>query len=252
MVPDASGVPDLAYAAAMLILFDVDGTLLLSSRQGARAMQEAGKRVVGEHFTLEGVEFAGRLDPLIWADGMRRSGAVADAKAHQAFREAYGAALARRLEPAGVAYALPGVPELLDALDRRPHTTLGLLTGNYPETGAIKMRAAGLDPERFAVPVWGIDGPDRRSLLPVGLARYEALHGYALGRERVVVVGDTPHDIDCAHANGCIALAVATGPSYAGPELASHDPELLLDDLTDTTRILRWLDALPQREAGPA
>ncbi len=231
----------------MLILFDVDGTLLLSSHQGARAMQEAGKRVVGEHFTLEGVEFAGRLDPLIWADGMRRSGERLDAPVHDAFRAAYGEALARRLEPAGVAYALPGVPALLDALARRPRTTLGLLTGNYPETGATKLRAAGLDPERFTIPVWGTDGPNRRSLLPVGLARYEALHGHTLGPERVVVIGDTPHDIDCAHANGCVALAVATGPSYTRESLARHHPELLVDDLRDTASIMTWLDALPHR-----
>lgn len=231
----------------MLILFDVDGTLLLSSRQGAKAMQEAGRRVVGEHFTLEGVEFAGRLDPLIWADGMRRSGEVCEARVHDAFRTAYGESLARRLEPAGVAYALPGVPALLEALARRPQTTLGLLTGNYPETGAHKLRAAGLDPERFAIPVWGTDGPDRRSLLPVGLARYEAMHGHALGPERVVVIGDTPHDIDCAHAHGCVALAVATGPSYTREDLATHDPDLLLDDLRDTAGIMAWLDALPHR-----
>lgn len=229
----------------MLILFDVDGTLLLSSNQGAKAMQEAGKRIVGEHFTLAGVAFAGRLDPLIWADGMRQSGEDTDPAIHTAFRAAYGEALGRRLEPKGVAYALPGVGALVEALEQRPHTTLGLLTGNYPETGALKLRAAGVDPERFAVPVWGTDGPDRRSLLPVGLARYEALHGHALGRERVIVVGDTPHDIDCAHANGCVALAVATGPSYARADLEAHAPDLLLDDLTDTAGILRWLNALP-------
>lgn len=231
----------------MLILFDVDGTLLLSSSQGAKAMQEAGKRVVGDHFTLEGVEFAGRLDPLIWADGIARSGGDGDERLHDDFRAAYGEALARRLAPRGVAHALPGVPALLDALEARPHTTLGLLTGNYPETGRVKLEAAGIDPARFAVPVWGTDGPDRRSLLPVGLDRYEALHGHALGPERVVVVGDTVHDIDCAHANGCVALAVATGPSYARADLEAHHPELLLDDLMDAPRILRWLDRLPAR-----
>ncbi|MFV1958941.1 MAG: HAD family hydrolase, partial [Planctomycetota bacterium] len=157
---------------SLLVLFDIDGTLLLSSRQGARAMQEAGQEVVGEDFTLAGVEFAGRLDPLILADGLRALGLDGVDSIESAFREAYARILARRLAEPGTAYALAGVPALLARLRSRPGTTLGLLTGNYPETGTLKLQAAGLDPTTFEIPVWGTDGATRRDLPPVALRRF--------------------------------------------------------------------------------
>lgn len=229
----------------MLVLFDVDGTLLLSSGQGAKAMQEAGRRILGERFSLRSVEFAGRLDPLIFRDGLRASGFVDGFEAHHdAFRGAYAKALARRLAAPGLVRALPGVRALLGRLRERDDVTLGVLTGNYPETGAIKLRAAGLDPSWFRVPVWGIDGPTRRDLPPVGMRRYAALHGRRVPPERVVIVGDTVHDIDCAHHNGCRVVAVATGPSVERATLEAHGPDLLVDDLRDTDALVAWLEAL--------
>jgi phosphoglycolate phosphatase-like HAD superfamily hydrolase len=55
-----------------------------------------------------------------------------------------------------------------------------------------------------------------------------------------VIIGDTLHDIDCARANGCRSLAVATGVCTAA-ELAAHEPDLLVADLSDTSSILAWV-----------
>lgn len=104
----------------MLLLFDIDGTLLLSSGQGARAMQEAGKRVVGPEFTLDDVEFAGRLDPLIFRDGLRHVMEDGFDRHHAAFRRAYEEGLRRRLAEPGVAAPLPGVMNLLASLRKHP------------------------------------------------------------------------------------------------------------------------------------
>jgi phosphoglycolate phosphatase-like HAD superfamily hydrolase len=226
----------------MLVLFDIDGTLLLTRRAGARAMQEAGRALFGDAFDLARVELAGRLDPLIWADAMRLAGFEPHAEAHARFRARYAQGLARRLSEPGTAYALPGVPALLDALAGTPGVTLGLLTGNYPETGRMKLEAAGLDPARFPVQAWGADGASRRDLPGVALARHAAHRGGALHPRGVVVVGDTPHDVDCARAHGLLAVAVASGPAYAREDLAAHAPDLLLDDLTDVGGFLAWLE----------
>jgi phosphoglycolate phosphatase-like HAD superfamily hydrolase len=134
------------------------------------------------------------------------------------------------------------VPELLDALEAIDEVTLGLLTGNMPDTGAIKLNACGIDLERFAVRVWGSDSPHdppaREHLPAIGIERYLQLHGTPIQQDRVTIIGDTPHDIACARAHDCRVLAVATG-SYTIDDLAHADRAV--DDLSDTQEILRWL-----------
>jgi len=207
-------------------------------------MQEAGKRVVGEHFTLAEVEFAGRLDPLIWADGARLAGVETDGALHDRFRAAYAEVLQRRLDETRAAHTLPGVDALLSRLRQEPDVTLGLLTGNYPETGAIKLRGAGLDPGDFAVRAWGSDAATRRDLIPVARTRYAERTDAEIPPERIVVIGDTVHDIDCAHHHGCVAVAVGTGPTADPDALRAHEPELFLADLSDADRFLAFLATL--------
>ena len=136
--------------------------------------------------------------------------------------------------------ALPGVTELIEALSQETETCLGLLTGNYPETGRMKIEAAGLDLDSFAVAVWGVDGAHRRELPVVAMEQYAAHTGRTIEPQDVLIIGDTVHDIDCARANGCRCLAVATGVGTAD-ELAAHEPDLLVDDLSDTSSILAWI-----------
>jgi len=225
----------------MLILFDVDGTLLLSQGAGMRAMLEAGRELFGDSFSFDGVEFAGRLDPLIWSAAARRNGVADTSENHDRFRRAYGAYLRRRFEADATAQLLPGVRRLIDALHGADHVTLGLLTGNYPETGQLKIRTAGLDPAIFTVAAWGDEAATRRELPAVAMDRYKQNTGRPIESREVVVIGDTPHDIDCAHANGCRAIGVATGPVHSLEDLLAHEPELAVADLTDTRAVLAWL-----------
>ena len=228
----------------MLLLFDIDGTLLLSQRAGVKAMQAAGQALLGPRFSLERIDLAGRLDPLIWRDGMAAAGLEPSEELHQSFRAAYLAALEERLRANPTARALNGVEALLGRLRERRDTTLGLVTGNYPETGALKLRAAGLDPAWFPVTAWGSDGATRRDLPRVAMQRYRDHAGHAIDAAEVVVIGDTPADIDCARANGCRVVAVASGPSFAPDDLRAHGPDLLLEDLSDGEPFLRWLAGL--------
>ncbi len=226
----------------MLVLYDIDATLIRTSRLGITAMGLAGRDRYGDAFDEHRVEYAGRLDPLIIADLLAAHAIEATPEAVASFRAGYGEHLERLLRADGVAGPCPGVPALLDAVDGLDGVATGLLTGNYPETGTIKLRACGIDPGRFAIHVWGCDSPHEppaRDHLPaVALDRYAAHAGRRLAGADVAIIGDTPHDIACARAHGCRVLAVATG-RYGLDELAHADRAVA--DLSATEEIVAWL-----------
>lgn len=228
----------------MLILFDVDATLITTSRLGIAAMGEAGREQFGDAFDENTVEYAGRLDPLIIGDLLRAHGHAPTPEAIDRFRAGYRKHLARLLSERNTARTCPGVPELLDGLFAIESLAIGVLTGNYPETGRIKLGAAGIDTDRFHLHVWGCDSPhdppSRDHLPGVALERYKARYARDAARDRVWVVGDTPHDIACAKAHGCRSLGVATG-MYAVEDLARAGADLAVRDLSDTREMLRWL-----------
>lgn len=228
----------------MLILFDVDATLISTSASGIGAIRDAGVEAFGPGFTTDRTAFAGRLDPLILRDVLRDNGIEPLPAAVSRLREGYRRWLATRLAVAGVARALPGVPALLNALSAGGGVTLGLLTGNFPETGRLKLVASGVDPDRFAVQVWGDesphDPPDRAHLPPLGIARYAAATGRTIAPEQVTIVGDTIHDVACGRANGCRVLAVATG-SFSEDTLAAAGADRVVPDLSRTAELVSWL-----------
>jgi len=217
----------------MLVLFDIDGTLLLTEGCGVASMTGAGRELFGPGFTFEGVEVSGRLDTLIWRDLCDRNGIAESAALHDRFRARYGQLLAENLSRDPLARALPGVGPLLQGLRQREDVVLGLLTGNYPETGRLKVAAAGIDPDQFIVSAWGVDGPSRRDLPPVAMRRHRELIGREIAPDRVVIIGDTPHDVDCARHNGCRVIAVGTG-RFATAELRAVGADLAVETLEDT------------------
>jgi phosphoglycolate phosphatase-like HAD superfamily hydrolase len=228
----------------VLVLFDIDATLVSTSRAGVEAMGAAGRRMFGQEFDHQRVEYAGRLDPLIIADLLSAHDLPAGPDNIEAFRAGYAFHLERALARPGRSRALPGVRELLNDLARRPDVTIGLLTGNYPETGAIKIQRAGIEPERFDVRVWGSDSPHdppaREHLPPVGMRRYAEARGVDVSPENVVIIGDTVHDVACALAHDCRVIGVATG-SYTTHALQEAGAHLSVDTLSDTESLARWI-----------
>lgn len=226
----------------MLILWDIDATMISTRGTGRLAMVEAGQRLHGPAFHAEGVDFAGRLDPLILADLLAANGIEPGVRTIADMRAAYRETLEIKLRPGGVATALPGVFALLDGLEATEGVTMGLLTGNFAETGSLKLQAAGIDPQRFVVQVWGdqspFNPPARDHLPGVALERFGVHRGRPARGEEAVVIGDTPHDIACARAHGCRVVAVATG-KFSRDELEAAD--LTLDDLGDLEGVMEWL-----------
>ncbi|MFZ9689065.1 MAG: HAD family hydrolase [Phycisphaerales bacterium] len=225
----------------MLALWDIDGTLLKSEHAGIHAMLEALHALHPDRsFSFDGVEVSGRLDPLIYRELAAKHGIPGDDAAHATFRATYAERLRARLDARNTVRALAGVGELVRALHDHAHWEQGLLTGNYERTGRLKVRHAGIDPDRFVVNAWGDDGPDRRSLVPVAMNRYRDRHAREGDPRQVLIIGDTPYDVDCARAAGARVLATATG-KFTVDELHAAGADRTVPDLRDTASIMRWI-----------
>jgi len=216
----------------MLILFDIDGTMLSSEGVGVRSIEEAAELMFGESCSLDGILVGGRLDPLIWNDVCEKYGRENSTECHQEFQRVYTELLRKNISTVTVK-VLPGVQRLLDACNEMEDVMTGLVTGNYEETGKLKLQAAGLDHSMFVANAWGTDGEERNDLPPYAIAQLDM-------DEPSVLIGDTVHDVSSGQLAGCRVIAVCTG-SDDRATLSQSKPDLLLDDLADTEAILHWI-----------
>jgi phosphoglycolate phosphatase len=206
----------------VLLLFDVDGTLLLKATAAhAAAVHEALREVYGiGDLSAVRVEAAGRTDYEIGRAICLQLGISADRfdAGREDFRIACVAAYARLCPDDLSEFVAPGVTDVLEALAARDDTRMALLTGNLEPIARLKIGRAGLG--RFFEPGQGGFGSDHedRTELPA-IARRRAGH---YPRAKTVVIGDTPRDIACARADGVRCIAVATGP-YGPEDLADAD-----------------------------
>lgn len=230
---------------ARLLLFDIDGTLLLSGGAGGRAMTRAFAETFGHPEAFAGVSMAGRTDGFLLDTALARTGMTASEAARDRFRTLYLTHLAHELEQPGTGRhgLLPGVDTLLAELGRRPEVHLALVTGNYRDGARLKLARVGLW-DRFPWGAFADDAVDRNALVPVALARATA-HGVpAMPPHQITVIGDTRFDVECARAGGVRAVGVATGGASRG-DLEASGADLVLDDLTDVGRLLHFLDVPP-------
>jgi phosphoglycolate phosphatase len=216
-----------------LVLFDIDGTLVIAKGAGRRALGRALERVYGTTGPMEGYDFRGKTDPRIVRDLMEAAGIVADVIGHgldECF-ETYARGLVDEIGDGQCVRVLPGVAELLRRLDATEGVLLGLLSGNIEEGARIKLAPTGLWPY-FRTGAFGSDDGDRRRLPSLAARRAQALTGHGFRPEDVLVIGDTPLDIECARAFGAVAVAVATG-FHPSSELEALGPDLLFDSFAD-------------------
>lgn len=223
-----------------LVLFDIDGTLLRAQGVGPIAMERAGRRVLGPQFSLEGIDFGGALDPWIFRQAAQRLGHDDPSPLHPTFRDEYLIELERAIDgDERRPVLLPGVLAALAAFHDDPAATLGLVTGNYGRAVPLKLRAAGIDPAQFVVGAFGDDAPTRPELVRLAMEQWRA-RGADPDPRRVVVIGDTPRDVDCAKKNGCRSIAVATG-WHTVEQLEAGGADLVLRDLTELMPSLETL-----------
>jgi phosphoglycolate phosphatase-like HAD superfamily hydrolase len=225
-----------------LVLFDIDGTLVLTGGAGMRAMNRACAEVAGVENALDEVPLAGRTDWIILHDVMAKAGRPLDDDLYSALRDRYVERLGEEIElpgrgPKGV---MPGIRALLDALGARPDVFLGLLTGNFERGARIKLEHFDLW-RYFRCGAFGDDAADRNALVPFARDRAR-LYGLShVSSDRIFVVGDTPHDVACALAVDAVPIAVATG-SFTSDQLRATGANHVFDDLSDTAAFLRLVE----------
>ena len=224
-----------------LVLFDIDGTLVLTGGAGIRAMTRAIEDVLGHSDALDGIAVAGRTDWAILADAVRMLNRELDAPMFDRLRDHYVSNLAIEIEHPGrgTKGVMPGVTDLLRVLERRGDAFLGLLTGNFEEGARIKLSYFGLW-HYFACGAFGGDACDRNALVPFAVSRAKACGLPELLPSEVLVVGDTPHDVACARAAGATPVGVATG-SFTVDQLRDSGADIVFSDLRDTDAFLRLL-----------
>lgn len=221
-----------------LVLFDVDGTLVDVDGAGRAAVRRALRDVYGETGPVDDFAFHGKTDPAI-VRGLLRAGGRDDAwidrrmdRLWRSYLDALDEELAARRDRVR---ACPGVPALLERLAADRRFELALVTGNLREGAWRKLSAAGVR-EPFRYGAFGSDSERRGELPPLALRRAERRTGRSFGPDQVWVVGDTPADVRCARESDLRVLAVATGRP-GREELARHDPDHLLADLSATGRV---------------
>lgn len=194
-----------------IILFDIDGTLLLTGGAGLRALDRVFRSRYGVADAYRGIEFHGATDPAIIRAIARRhlQCELEEVELARLF-DLYAKALDEVLKEGVPAFrVLPGARDAVEALHARADVALGLATGNLEPTAWAKLRHAGLDPF-FRVGGFSTDSEDRLELTRRGAERTRQAAGADAGSP-VLVVGDTIHDVRCARGIGAACLAVATG-----------------------------------------
>jgi phosphoglycolate phosphatase len=197
---------------------------------GRRAIARVFREHFGRHEVFDDVRFHGMTDRGIVRGGLERLGLAADAATIDAICATYLAALAAEMPRSEGFRVYPGVREVLAALAGRDGLAVGLGTGNLREGARIKLEHAALD-QHFAFGGFGCDHEHRPTLVRIGAERGAARLGVPLAACRVVVIGDTPRDVEAALAIGADAVAVETSGVPAS-DLEAAGATRVFPDLT--------------------
>ena len=224
-----------------LVLFDIDGTLVLDNGAARESFRIALEDVYDYSGDLSVYDFSGRTDPeialMVLADSGLSSQMVEPSIAR--LWERYLRELSSRATTTSVR-VLAGVSELLSFLSTRDDLVLGLLTGNIEPGARIKLEPHGLN-SFFPFGAFGSDSIHREKLPPVAISRASDHCGHQFSGRDVVIIGDSIYDVRCGVPHGATTVAVASGRTRADA-LAAENPDLLIDSLQEVDRILKVLD----------
>jgi len=222
-----------------IVLFDIDGTLLTTAGAARGSFARGLSEAAGRPISPDGYSFSGRTDPQIARDILSSHG-LSEAEMEVAVPESIrlylkyfaGTPIQDR------ARLLPGVRDLLETLATRTDARTALLTGNVEPGARLKLGLFGIAGYfDFSLSCFGSDDADRYRLPALALERARRLLGPEVAGGQLVVVGDSEHDVLCGKSVGARSVAVCTGWTPARV-LASLRPDALLDDLSDTSRVL--------------
>lgn len=220
-----------------LVLFDIDGTLLAGG-PARGAFEEALVETFGTAGPIVGWDFSGKTDPQIARELLTEAG-VEREQIDAGLADLWSRYLGKMAErlPGSPPRRLTGVVELLEALRREGSAAIGLVTGNVLGGARLKLEAAGVGVDRFAVGAYGSDHEHRDELPPIAIRRAWDHWGVSFKGAEVVIVGDTPRDIDCGRKSGTRTVAVATG-NFGVEALARCGADRVFEDFGATERVV--------------
>jgi len=238
----------------ILLLFDIDGTLMKSGGAGMRAMFHVADQMFGQGFKWDGIEAAGNLDPLIFSQAAELNKFTDCDTHHQLFHDAYIQRLAHEFQVSGKdVEVMPGIHAILELLRTREQEIqdiqLGLLTGNYTQAVPIKLQAIGVDHRWFGITAYGDEARSRPGLVELAMRKYEASLGHKADPRGVIVIGDTPRDVACAKAHDAKVLAVGTG-GYSIDQLVQCGADRAVENLLDPSPLLEMIDQARSEISG--
>lgn len=224
-----------------VLLFDIDGTLVVTGGAGRRAMEHAFQTLHATAAPVQQFSFAGMTDRAIVRAGLRAAAAADDDDAIEALLALYLERLAEELAATAGFRVLPGAADLVARLVDERGVAVGLGTGNVRAGAYAKLARGGID-GHFAFGGFGCDAEDRTALLRAGAMRGAEALGASFDACRVVVIGDTPRDVAAAKGIGATCIGVGTG-GVAPAELVALGAEHGFDTLEgdDVRRVLLGL-----------
>ncbi len=233
-----------------VLLWDIDGTLLQSTRGGAfkEYFAPAMQKVYGSSGTLAGMSVSGMTDSQIAYEALKDEGFSPPdifSKIDE-FTKTLGEMMAQFVERENEPYRLlTGVREILEATSKNPQFVNALLTGNFTVGAEIKLKYFDLwkyfenQPNTF-----GETSHDRRELAKTAAENISKFLRVELNHDQFIVIGDTPNDIACARALGAKMVSVATGRNHPSKELRTFKPDIVLENLSDTKNVLKILESI--------
>jgi phosphoglycolate phosphatase len=219
-----------------LIIFDIDGTLLLTGGTGKIAFERAFYELYGIQDSWGEVIPDGKTDQNIFGEIFKRHfNRLPGPNELKNLFTHYARHFEIEIDITPGFQIMPGIPVLIDHLSTLSHVTLGIATGNIAEVSRFKLRRANLH-TYFRFMGTASDSHDRPTLVKHAIHR-GLVHAGPIEASSIFVIGDAVADINAAKKNGVQSIAVATG-STPKEELADHAPDYLLDDLSDHQAIL--------------
>ncbi len=245
MQPDARLIPASSEDAPLLFLFDIDGTLLLSGGAGTRVLNRVFFRHHGVDDAMKRVSPGGKTDPLIVGEMFVNSlGRAPSTAEYNQIMSDYEAELAAEMTSSPGFRLMPDVHDVLATLAQNPKVVLAIATGNSEAGARAKLHRAKLldyflNGGTFPSGGYGSDSSERHQLVAVAISRAQAASGLQFPPGRIVVVGDTLHDISAARQCGVNVIAVTTGgPSRV--ELETGLPDAIIDCLSELLNLPPW------------
>jgi phosphoglycolate phosphatase len=221
-----------------VILFDIDGTLLRCDGAGKRSMIRACIEIFGTAGGMEQINFQGKTDLYLVRQSLIPCGldAATVLRGIDELRDRYTRYLSEAMKN-GAGTLLPGVTPLLERLSAAPEALLGVLTGNFQSGAAVKLARFDLG-RFFRFGVYGDTVTDRNEMPPMARELVRSITGEEVSSRDMVIVGDTPHDIECARSADAVSICVGTGWDER-ERLIALGPDFYFDDLSDTDAVVR-------------